>query len=210
MDYWNEIGPAKSFAHPIDVETLKRWVQPQGKILDYGCGYGRAAGILSAAGFKNLIGLDPASAMIAAARRSHPGLDFQVQTDPTEILLPDASVDAVLLIAVLTCIPESAAQLRTIAGITRVLRPGGILYVSDMGLQTDARNLERYARDEAKYGLYGVFDLDEGITVRHHHSSWIESLFIGYEVLSAYDVDVLTMNGNPAKVFQRLGRLMAV
>ena len=48
--YWNEIGPTKSFAHPIDVETLKRWVQPDSRILDYGCGYGRAVSILAAAG----------------------------------------------------------------------------------------------------------------------------------------------------------------
>jgi SAM-dependent methyltransferase len=205
-NYWNEIGPTKSFAHPIDVETLKRWVQPDSRILDYGCGYGRAVGILAAAGFKNLMGLDPAPAMIAAAHRNHPSIAFDVLTDPSEISLPDASVDALLLIAVLTCIPESTAQRRTIAGITRVLRPGGILYVSDMGLQTDARNLERYARGEAKYGVYGVFDLDEGITVRHHHSAWIESLLSDYEVLVVKDVEAQTMNGNAAKLFQLFAR----
>ncbi len=207
--YWNEIGPTKSFAHPIHVETLKRWVEPRSRILDYGCGYGRAVGILAAAGFQNLIGLDPASAMIAAARRNHPSIAFGVLTDPTEIPLPDASVDAVLLIAVLTCIPESAAQRRTIESITRVLRPGGILYVSDMRLQTDARNLERYARDERKYGVYGVFDLDEGITVRHHHKAWIESLLSDYEVLVIDDVEAQTMNGNAAKLFQLFARRAA-
>ncbi len=210
MDYWNEVGPTKSFAHPIDVETLQLWVRPDSRILDYGCGYGRASGILAAAGFKNLIGMDPAPAMIAAARRNHPSIAFDVLTDPPEIALPDASVDAVLLIAVLTCIPESAAQRRTIAGITRVLRPGGLLYVSDMGLQTDARNLERYARDEAKYGVYGVFDLDEGITVRHHHSAWIESLLSEYDVLKLNDVEAQTMNGNAAKLFQLFGKHASV
>lgn len=205
-NYWNEIGPTKSFAHPIDVEALKRWVQPDGRILDYGCGYGRVTGILAGSGFKNLIGVDPAPAMIAAARRNHPSIAFEVLADPPEIALPNASVDAVLLVAVLTCIPESAAQRRTIEGISRVLRPGGILYVSDMRLQTDARNLERYARDESKYGVYGVFDLDEGITVRHHHSAWIESLLSDYEVLVLHDVEAQTMNGNAAKLFQLFAR----
>jgi SAM-dependent methyltransferase len=205
VNYWNEIGPTKTFAHPIDVDALKRWLQPESRILDYGCGYGRATGILYSAGFQNLIGLDPAPAMIAAARRSHPTLIFEVQTDPPEIPLPDASVEAVLLIAVLTCIPESERQRRTLAGITRVLRPGGLIYVSDMWLQTDPRNLERYARDEQKYGTYGIFDLD-GVVFRHHERSWIESLFDEYQALSVRDIEARTMNGNPAKIFQWFGR----
>jgi hypothetical protein len=52
--------------------------------------------------------------------------------------------------------------------LRRVLRAGGLLYISDLWLQTDARNVQRYVCDHPKYGRYGVFDLPEGVTVRHH------------------------------------------
>jgi hypothetical protein len=79
------------------------------------------------------------------------------------------------------------------------------LYISDLALQTDERNLERYARDEQKYGIYGVFDLPEGVTVRHHDPKWIENLTSDFEMVALDDVDVVTMNGNPAKAFQWFG-----
>jgi len=79
------------------------------------------------------------------------------------------------------------------------------LYISDLWLQSDARNLERYNRDEPKYGTYGVFDLPEGVTVRHHDPTWIEILTTDFNRVALDDIDVLTMNGNPAKAFQWFG-----
>jgi len=75
-----------------------------------------------------------------------------------------------------------------------------------MWLQTDPRNLERYERDVRKYGIYGVFELPEGVTVRHHDRQWIESLLHGYELLALDEVEVQTMNGNPTSAFQWFGR----
>src|SRR5207237_1548325 len=98
----------------------------------------------------------------------------------------------------LTAVPTNEGQRAILAEITRTLRPGGILYISDMWLQTDARNVERYNRDEKKYGIYGVFDLREGVTVRHHQQEWIEELTEPYEVLQLDEIQVQTMNGHPA------------
>jgi SAM-dependent methyltransferase len=119
--------------------------------------------------------------------------------------LPDASVDGVLLFSVLTCIPTDEGQRALLKEVHRVLNRGGLLYISDLALQTDERNLERYARDEQKYGIYGVFDLPEGVTVRHHDPKWIENLTSDFEMVALDDVDVVTMNGNPAKAFQWFG-----
>jgi SAM-dependent methyltransferase len=206
VDYWNRIGPTKPFAHPINIDQLTRLLSPQSRILDYGCGYGRALGLLHSHGFGNLIGVDPASAMIAAARQNFPAIEFDVLDDYRRVQLREASIDAVLLFAVLTSVPTNNGQRAIISEITRLLRPNGILYISDMFLQTDSRNLARYIEGEKKHGIYGVFDLSEGVTVRHHDRNWIETLTEDFEVLSLEEITVHTMNGNPAAAFQWFGR----
>ena len=205
IDYWNQVGPTKPFSHPINVEQLSRWIAPASRILDYGCGYGRALGVLHSHGYENLIGVDPAPAMIAAARQNFPTISFEVLGDFRNTGLPEASVDAVLLFTVLTCVPTDEGQRAIVAEITRILRPGGVLYISDMWLQTDARNIERYAVGEKKYGIYGVFDLREAVTVRHHDRAWIKELTRDYELLALDEIQVQTMNGHAATAFQWFG-----
>jgi SAM-dependent methyltransferase len=204
LDYWNRMGPAKTFGHPVNFERLSH-LTSDSRIVDYGCGYGRALGLLFERGYHNLIGFDPAAAMVALARQSFPGISFEEMKSPPHLDLPDASVDAVLLFAVLTCVPSDQGQRAIVQEAKRVLRPGGLLYISDLWLQTDERNLERYNRDEHRYGKYGVFDLPEGVTVRHHDPRWIEKLTRGFDKLALDELDVQTMNGNPAKGFQWFG-----
>jgi len=206
IDYWNQVGPTKPFAHPVNIEQLGRWVSPTDRILDYGCGYGRALGLLYANGYTNLIGVDPAPAMIDAARQNFPAISFDILNDDQRVQLPDVSVDGVLLLSVLTCVATNEGQRAIISEITRVLRPGGVLYISDMFLQTDSRNVERYVRDEKKYGIYGIFDLREGVIVRHHTRGWIETLTKDFESLELEEISVHTMNGHSAKAFQWFGR----
>lgn len=206
LDYWNRVGPTKPFAHPVNLEQLSRWIGPTSRILDYGCGYGRVLGILHSSGYTNLIGMDPAPAMVEAARQSFPTIEFGVLSDFRNSGLPQVSVDAVLLFTVLTCVPSDEAQRAILAELTRVLRPGGLLYISDMFLQKDPRNVERYAAFEEKYGVYGVVDLREGVTVRHHDPKWIDELTRGYELLALDEIQVHTMNGHPATAFQWFGR----
>ncbi len=202
LDYWNVSGPAKTFNHPLNLERLARHLTSDSRIVDIGCGYGRALGLLSEHGYRNLIGFDPAAAMIKAARERYPGIDFQELTSAPALPLEDDSVDAALLFAVLTCVPTDDGQRAVVQEIRRVLKPGGLLYVSDLWLQTDERNLERYARDAPKYRTYGVFDLPEGVTVRHHDPRWIEELMHDFETIAVDDIEVRTMNGNPAGGFQ--------
>src|ERR1051326_407826 len=96
LDYWNRVGPTKTFAHPLNLEKLNHWVPPDSRILDYGCGYGRALGFLQSKGYWNLVGMDPAAAMIDRARSGHPQIAFSVLNDFRNSGLPDGSIDAVL------------------------------------------------------------------------------------------------------------------
>lgn len=189
----------------MNFERLDRWLDRDSRILDLGCGYGRVLGSLFEHGYHNLIGLDPAPAMVALARERYPLITFEVISAPPHLDPSDAAVDAVLLFSVLTCVPTDEGQRAIIREVGRVLRPGGLLYISDLWLQTDERNKDRYLAGQLKYGTYGVFDLPEGVTVRHHDPRWIESLMQDFDELALDAIDVHTMNGNPAKGFQWFG-----
>lgn len=205
LTYWNRVGPGKSFGHPVNFERLDRWLNSDSRILDLGCGYGRVAGSLFEHGYQNLIGFDPAPAMVALARERFPLITFEVISGPPQLDLSDASVDAVLLFSVLTCVPTDYGQRAIIREAARVMRPGGLLYVSDLWLQTDERNTVRYLAGQLKYGTHGVFDLPEGVTVRHHDPRWIEELTQDFDKLEVDSIDVHTMNGNAAQGFQWFG-----
>ena len=203
-EYWNTTGTQKSFAHPLNLRRVRQWISDEGCILDFGCGYGRVLGELYKEGYDKLIGLDFSPAMIAAARAQYPEIAFE-QIESLTIPLPDASVDGVLLFSVLTCVPTDEGQRELLKEVNRVLNRGGLLYISDLWLQTDERNVTRYERDEQKYGIYGVFDLPEGVTVRHHDPKWIETLTSDFTTVALDDIEVVTMNRNPAKAFQWFG-----
>jgi SAM-dependent methyltransferase len=204
LEYWNTEGPQKPFGHPLNLQRLSQWLSPDSRILDFGCGYGRSLGELFNSGYRNLIGFDFSPAMIAGARTRFPEITFH-EIQSSTIPLPDASIDGALLFSVLTCVPTDDGQRAMVAELHRVLRPGGLLYISDLWLQTDERNVMRYARDETKYGKYGVFDLPEGVTVRHHDPEWIETLTKDFQTVGLDNVEVLTMNRNPAQAFQWFG-----
>ena len=204
LEYWNTEGPQKAFAHPLNIRRVTHWLSLDSVIIDFGCGYGRSLGELAESGYEKLIGLDFSPVMIDAAREKFPDITFE-QIDSVTIPLPDDSVDGALLFSVLTCVPTDDGQRAILKELHRVLRRGGLLYISDLALQSDERNVARYARDEAKYGTYGVFDLPEGVTVRHHDPKWIENLTNQFYPVALDDVDVVTMNGNPAKAFQWFG-----
>ncbi|XVU21686.1 class I SAM-dependent methyltransferase [Actinoplanes sp. CA-054009] len=204
--YWDTIGAGKTFTHPVDFS----WLPPGGRIVDYGCGYGRVTALAREHGFAHVEGYDPSAALIERARRDHPGLPFHVLADPPRLPHPDGSVDAVLLIAVLTCVPSEADQRALIAELARVLRPGGLLYVSDLLLQVDDRNIARYERDAGTHGPYGTFRTDDGATLRHHSADWLERLILSHFATAAtWEVQVETMNAHPATALQLVARKAA-
>lgn len=202
--YWNHEGATKTFTHPVNMDWLQEYLTPEARILDCGCGYGRVAAMLSQQGYQ-VIGVDSAAAMIEKALRLHPTLSFQ-QIAPPNVPFDDSFFDAAVLFAVLTCIPSDDDQRAVVNELHRVVRPGGLLYISDYWLQADQRNRDRYTQYEGQYRTYGVFEVSEGVAVRHHSRQWIASLLGDWEQITASDIQVVTMNGNAALGFQWLGR----
>ncbi len=205
MGYWDRVAEQKRFSHPLRVDWLRCNIDSAARILDYGCGYGRTLRELSQAGHENIIGVDFSHAMLVRCRRELPGVSV-VRNDGRALPFESGSLDCVLFFSTLTCIPQDDLQRALIAEGKRVLRPNGLLYISDLLINEDARNRERYDRYAQVYGNFGVFELLEGVVVRHHRRAWIEKLTCSFEQLRYEPFTVITMNGNESAAFQYLGR----
>ena len=206
IEYWNRVASEKRFSHPLNVEWLRRApTSDRPLIVDCGCGYGRTLNELQRAGYTNVVGIDFSIAMLARGRKASTDL-MLVCNDGRSLPLKSNSFDVVLLFAVLTCIPDSTEQSNQIAEAHRILKPNGLIYISDLLVNTDERNRERYERDATRYGCYGVFELPEGVVVRHHRKQWIDELMSPFESLEFTRFEVTTMNGNSSAAFQYLGR----
>ena len=203
--YWDSISGKKSFSHPVPVRELKELLDPCDRILDYGCGYGRTVIEMKAAGFSKVIGVDISAKMVKGGRGSDPSLDLLV-FDGNRLPFADKTFSACLFLAVLNCIPEESSQKQAISEILRVLKPGGILYLSDYPIQEDSRNQKRYLQCSDEFASFGVFRVDGGAVFRHHAMPWIYSLLSGFDLLKESHAEVKTMNGNPARIFQILAR----
>ena len=203
--YWDRVAPEKVFTHPLNERWLTQTIGPNARILDYGCGYGRTLNDLASLGYTNAIGVDFAPQMIARGQREFPGLRLR-GADTVRLAEKDASFDAIFLLAVLTCIPDDNEQHAVIAELRRLLRPGGILYISDMPLQSDDRNLARYATAKSRFDIYGVFETEDGAIVRHHDDAHFGRLMDGFEEIARKTVRLSTMNGNSAEAVQVLAR----
>ena len=117
---------------------------------------------------------------------------------PPNVPFDDNFFDAAMLFAVLTCIPADDDQRAVVNELHRVVGPGGLLYVSDYWLQADQRNRDRYAKYRGQHRTCGVFEMSEGVAVRHHSREWIAELLRQWEPIAAADIQVTTMNGHEA------------
>jgi SAM-dependent methyltransferase len=204
--YWDTVGASKTFTHPVDFTWLAE-VSRNARVLDYGCGYGRVMAELSEHGFSDLSGVDLSRALIARGRELRPDLPFAVLESPPALAHPAASFDVIMLFAVLTCVPDDDDQRSLVAELIRVLAPGGLLYVSDMVLQDDQRNQDRYAAYAEEFGTpYGVFATDDGAVCRHHDIGDLRSLLLGVDLVDERRIDVFTMNGHRSQALQMLAR----
>jgi SAM-dependent methyltransferase len=205
FEYWDRMASLKTFTHPIDFERFHSFVPEKARVLDFGCGYGRTCDELHRKGFRNITGVDSSEKMVRRGRKEYPHLILQTWKG-NRFQCEAEFFDAVILFAVLTCIPTDTGQRTLMDEIHRVLAPEGILYISDYWLQKDKRNRSRYEAFQDKYKTYGVFELPEGAIVRHHEREWISSLLSDFKKLDMFDIEVRTMNGNVSSGFQYIGR----
>ena len=200
VGYWDEVAATACFTHPLDTSWIEEHAEPDKPVLDYGCGYGRMLTAVERLGFTELHGVDPSAAMIERARLACPNANLStLKPGEAATHLDSSSIGLTLLVAVLTCIPDSDEQRAIVDEVERVLIPGGFLYVSDFLLQKDTRNLGRYTRFESAGHPYGVFEIDDGrATMRHHDGAYFADLFSRFRLVAREEFELETMKGNPA------------
>ena len=203
--YWDKVAEYKRFTTPIPMELLKKHLRPDSRILDFGCGQGRILQQLKSEGFLNLSGVDISRNMIEIAKQNLPDADFKVNTG---VMIPynDLSFDCVIAAAVLTCIITNNDQRKLVTEIKRVLKPEGLVYISDFLINNDERNIKRYTKYEKKYRVYGVFEIEQGLAMRHHTLEWINELTSSFARLMFEEKVYTTMNGHISKGFYFISR----
>ena len=97
-----------------------------GQVVDAGCGPGRLTGHLAELGL-DVSGIDLSPAMVEVARRTHPGLRFEVGSLAALDVADGALAGVVAWYSVIHTPPEH--QLPIYRELRRVLRPGGHLLV---------------------------------------------------------------------------------
>ena len=109
-----------------------------GRVLEVGMGSGLNLPYYNPSKIDIVFGLEPAPAMVALAKPKADAVPFPVEfidLPGEEIPLEDNSIDTVLLTYTLCTIPGAEAAL---AGMRRVLKPGGKLLFCEHGRAPDA------------------------------------------------------------------------
>jgi inosine-uridine nucleoside N-ribohydrolase/ubiquinone/menaquinone biosynthesis C-methylase UbiE len=185
--YWSEFSG--TFVMKVPFEEFTSLVKdPHASILEIGCGYGRNLNELSKKGYNNLHGVDLAEGMILRAKEEFPDLKATLTTmKTTNVPYTDKSFDAIFLVSVLTCIPDSKKQENLIMEIKRLLKPGGVLIMCDFLLSENPYRVEQYKKYQSEFTNYGTFisrrDGQETIC-RHHTRDHLKRLLSDFKIVN--------------------------
>ncbi|MEX5633703.1 class I SAM-dependent DNA methyltransferase [Parafrankia sp. FMc2] len=141
---------AELFADVLDRQPLERALlaafadlvrDAAGPVADLGCGPGYASAHLHGLGL-DVFGVDLSAEMVALARRSHPGLRFEVGT-LTGLDLPDCALGGALCRYSLIHIPPTEIP-AVLAEIHRVLVPDGHLLIGFLAADEPTATVHAY------------------------------------------------------------------
>ena len=203
-EYWNKVAKDKSFSTPFQMDIFKEYVDKDSKILDIGCGYGRTLKELYNNGYTNILGIDFSDEMINLAKEKNPIIEFKI-TSGSKLDFRDDSFDAVILIAVLTCILDTKDQKNLIKEIYRVLKKDGVIYINDYLLNDTKMYLDRYEKYKSKFGEYGVFETNDGGVFRHHKKEYLDNLLNCFKKEKSEILKYITMNGHEVNGIYYIG-----
>ncbi len=114
-------------------------------VLDLGCGKGRVARLALEQGARETVGVDVSEAMLKAAAASLPAASVRwVRADGRTLPFKAASFDVVICALMMGHVDDLEAALSEIA---RVLRPGGLLLLSDFHPYATLRGWQRAFTD---------------------------------------------------------------
>lgn len=137
--YWTAEGfnPTGQGPFPELEAVLEAHAREGEAWLDVGCGDGRTAGLWLARKGCRYVGADLSATAVAQAREL--GLDARVVSDASQLPFEDDMFAGVLVVEVLEHVFEPQ---KAVAEFRRVLRPGGVLFVSLPNVAYWRRRLE--------------------------------------------------------------------
>ncbi len=147
-------------------------------VADVGCGNGRHARALAAAGHR-VVAVDFAHNLLVIGRRGSRGRLWGekilwVQGDAAVLPLRDGSMDAAVCVAVLHHLPSVEERVRGLRELGRILRPGGRVFVSVWALDQPrfrkAVEARRHLPEDVRGDVEVPWTMPDGVVIpRYYH-----------------------------------------
>jgi SAM-dependent methyltransferase len=182
--------------------------------LEIGCGTGATTLQLAERGL-DVVGIDISYEAIRKANQHAPAKTLgQLRFVQGDILRQTGlgKFDLVVMIRFLTCFPTLEHWESVLRSARSHLNAGGLLYVHDfLALPESETYRHRYEEGAAQGWRPGNFALNDAdgnlVFIAHHHTpAELGQIAIGYETILLDTHDSLSMNGNPCRMFEFLGR----
>ncbi|WP_406670392.1 class I SAM-dependent methyltransferase [Methanolobus sp. ZRKC4] len=205
----------KNIPTTIELDPIiYKYTSPACRILDIGCGSGKASNLLASLGF-SVTGVDINTEALRMAKSSSESqnclqIPLFIRTDARALPFPDAAFNVVIMQAFLTTIVSKDDRARIIREACRVLEPGGYLYLADFGQTWHSKVYrERYINDLPVTKEEGsIVAYDEGteeIAYVAHHFTEKELVFLlidnGFEIEFFKRDEFVTRTGNRVNGF---------
>lgn len=126
----------------MEIREILQWLEPGDKVLDVGCGNGYSTVRFAAAKAVRILGVDYVDEMIREAQRRGArmkeslagGVEFK-KGDARQLNETDNAFDKVVVIRVIINVGKADVQLQALRECSRVLKPGGLLLLSEATMQ---------------------------------------------------------------------------
>ena len=202
--FWNEPSNVEDskFTTPLpSKEFLMKFIPKHGKVLDFGCGYGRLTKLLVDYGYK-VVGVDISKPLIDQAKKLCPNALFRVSSVQGYNPEYDGPFDAILILAVIENIISLKEREDLAKKISKSLKKGGILLIETFIY--DERNNKQYVSNHIDGESKGVFFVKKGsskLTLFNDTVFGIDRLFIESNLKKVYleNVDFTTWSNEKQK-----------